>query len=579
MSSRRPAAPTTLAACVLVAGAAAFALLGAGCAPEGRRPESAEINEPESAAEPERLETSPGWWRSAVLYEIFVRSFADSDGDGVGDLQGLISKLDYLNDGDPTTDHDLGVGGVWLMPVMASPSYHGYDVVDYRQVDEDYGTNADLQELVHAAHARGIRVILDLVLNHTSDRHPWFRDAYRPGSPYHDWYIWAYEGHTYRGPWGQAVWHQLPWWKRGWRHFNCCKYYGLFSPHMPDLDQTNPRVEQEMHEIARFWLEQIGVDGFRLDAARHLVEDGTVLQDAPGTHEWLRRFASMCRSVRPDVLLIGEVWDETDVIATYGPDELDLAFGFALARETLRAVGRADRTQLVEELERTSRLLEANRFASFLTNHDQNRVMWHLDGRVDRAALAAGLLLTGPGVPFLYYGEELGISGHKPDRDIRTPMQWSADRHAGFSTHRPWHPLKASYHEVNVARQTDDPTSLLSTYRRLIRLRSEHPALSTGSTRVLETGSHSVHALLRQAPGETLLVLANLAETSCDRYQLELPDTLDTPSAVHLLYGPTAPSSPAASALTWPIPVLEPTSLYVVALPALRSPSGAEDGP
>ena len=241
------------------------------------------------------------WWNGAVFYEVFVRSFADSDGDGKGDLRGLLAKLDYLNDGDPATTADLGVDALWLMPVFESPSYHGYDVVDYRAIERDYGTAADLDALVVAAHARGVRVIVDLVLNHTSVEHPWFREsASSPSSPRRDWYLWSPTDLGWTQPWNPesgSCWHER----------NGAFYYALFWSGMPDLNYRTPAVREEAKAIASFWLAR-GVDGFRLDAARHLVEDGPgpALVDTPETHAFWKEFAAHVRSVKPDAVLVGE---------------------------------------------------------------------------------------------------------------------------------------------------------------------------------------------------------------------------------------------------------------------------------
>ena len=215
------------------------------------------------------------WWNDTTFYEIFVRSFYDSDGDGAGDLNGLIGKLDYLNDGDPTTTSDLGVTGIWLMPIMASPSYHGYDVTDYYQVNPEYGTNEDFKRLIEEAHKRGIRVIIDLVLNHTSAEHPWFIESQDPNSPKRDWYVWSDEEPQGKG------WHPGK---------NGGYYYGYFGEHMPDLNYKNPAVTEEMQKVVRFWLEEMGADGFRLDAVKYLYEDGKRIEHTPATHEWLKGF-------------------------------------------------------------------------------------------------------------------------------------------------------------------------------------------------------------------------------------------------------------------------------------------------
>ncbi len=496
--------------------------------------------------------------------------FADSRegplaGDGIGDLRGLIERLDYLNDGDPATDSDLDVTALWLMPIAQSPSYHGYDVTDYRRVEPDYGTAGDFRELVDEAHRRGIRVIVDLVLNHTSDRHPWFVDGVRSSSPRHDWYVWSTDGSSYLGPWGQPVWHQLPWWQRGWRHFDYLAYYGLFSRRMPDLDYRNQAVTEEMLDVARFWLRDMGADGFRLDAIRHLIEDGAVQEDSAETHEWLRGFHRFCRSVRPEALLVGEVGASIEVVGSYGADELDLAFQFGLADATLRSVRLGDRGALAEALVEVEATRGDAGSASFLSNHDQNRVMWHVDGRRERAELAAALLLTGPGTPFLYYGEEIGMTGRKPDPLLRTPMQWSARRHGGFSSHRPWQRLQPDFERVNVASQLDDRHSLLSAYRRLIRLRSSHPALAEGATTVLETGSREVHAVLRTAATEQLMVIANLSEQAVSEYRLELPVGVAVPAdaARELVHGTEVPDPFDRER---PLPSLGPSSFWVIVL-------------
>ncbi|HET9554071.1 MAG TPA: alpha-amylase family glycosyl hydrolase, partial [Anaeromyxobacteraceae bacterium] len=272
---------------------------------------------------------SDAWWNGAVFYEVFVRSFEDSDGDGVGDLKGLIAKLDYLNDGDPSTTTDLGVDALWLMPVFASPSYHGYDTVDYEAVEPDYGTPEDFRDLIVEAHRRGIKVIVDLVVNHTSDQHPWFREARSsPAAPHRGWYVWRADDPGWTQPWnpGQGTWYRAA---GGY-------YYALFWSGMPDLDWRNPAVRAEVRRLATLWLGR-GVDGFRLDAVRYLAEDGPGLQaDRPDTHRYLKEFAATVRAARPDAALVGEAWADTFTISDYygdtarvpGGDELPLLFDF-----------------------------------------------------------------------------------------------------------------------------------------------------------------------------------------------------------------------------------------------------------
>lgn len=251
------------------------------------------------------------WAEGTVFYEVFVRSFADSDGDGIGDFRGLTSKLDYLNDGKPGTSSDLGVGGVWLMPVFRSPSYHGYDVTDYEHVNPEYGTEEDFDRLLAEAHRRGIKVIVDLVMNHTSSTHPWFVEAAADtASAHRDWYVWSDRDLGWGQPWNPVgpTWHPST---HGW-------YYGVFWSGMPDLNFRNPAVRAEMLRIADLWLAR-GVDGFRLDATRHLIETGPGAgeSDADETHAFLRQLSAHIRRVRPDALLVGENWTDTATIAPY----------------------------------------------------------------------------------------------------------------------------------------------------------------------------------------------------------------------------------------------------------------------
>ncbi|MDO8485535.1 MAG: alpha-amylase family glycosyl hydrolase [Candidatus Limnocylindrales bacterium] len=443
-----------------------------------------------------------------------MRSFADSDGDGIGDLRGLTEKLDYLNDGDPSTTDDLGVTALWLMPIAASPSYHGYDVTDYKQIEADYGTAEDFHALVEAARERKIAVIVDLVLNHTSIEHPWFQDARTPGSEHDAWYVWSTSAPSVAGPGGQPVWH-----RDGDRW-----YYGYFWEGMPDLNVANPAVTAALDDVARFWLEEMGVDGFRLDAARHLIEDGQQLENTPATFAWLEGFRSRVEAVRPDALLVGEVWDATSTAARYVREgALDLAFEFGLASAILSSVRLGDADTIANVQAEVSAAYPPGGYAAFLTNHDQNRTVDVL-GR-DRAAagLAATLLLTNPGVPFIYYGEELGLRGRKPDEEIRTPLPWDTGAPGyGFTSGHPWEALAPGPETAAVAAQSDDPTSLLSHYRTLTRLRDAHSALRTGELIPIDDAPRGVYAYLRHDAEETIVVMANLSDEPADDVSLSL---------------------------------------------------------
>ena len=451
------------------------------------------------------------WWNDTVFYEIFVRSFYDSNGDGIGDLNGITEKLDYLNDGNPATTTDLGITGIWLMPIYPSPSYHGYSVTDFYAVNPEYGTLDDLRELLDAAHARGIRVILDITLNHTSSQHPWFIEAGNPDSPYHDWYIWSDVDPGYLGYWGEQVW--FP--------YNDLYFYCIFSANFADLNYNNPAVLAEMQNVVRFWLEDVGVDGFRLDAAKHMIEEGQNQGNTPSTHAFWEDFRTFYKGINPQSITVGEIWDTPEILAEYlQGDEFDLSFDFYLAYNFIQPLIDGNLAPLNQQIELSYTLVPANQFATFLTNHDQNRVLSQLGGDPQKAMLAASLLLTAPGVPFLYYGEEIGMLGQKPDEQIRSPMQWSTSPFAGFSTISPWQPLNPNWISFNVERATDDPASILSHYRDLILLRSQHPALRVGDLSVLTTGNAALYAILRHSQQESVLVLVNLSAAPVTSYAL-----------------------------------------------------------
>jgi glycosidase len=389
------------------------------------------------------------------------------------------------------------------MPVAQSPSYHGYDVTDYYRIDRDYGTNEDFKRLVLEAHRRGIRVLVDLVLNHASGEHPYFKDALlHPDSPYRDWFVWSPQHPGVLNEWGGDNWH------RSWVRDEY--YYGFFWSGMPDLNHENPAVRQESKEIASFWLGEMGVDGFRLDAIRHLVEENGVTTNAPGNHEVLREFAAHVRQVAPDAFTIGEVWDSTGAMLAYYPDQLDAHFAFELADAIIESVRSGSAEGLLPPYLRLQHELPADRWSPFLRNHDQTRTLTELGGDVARARLAATLLLTLPGLPFVYYGEEIGMTGDKPDPRLRTPMHWSLGPGVGFTTGVAWEPLRPDSLSANVEAQDDDPGSLLNLYRRLIHLRAANPALGAGELLPLKASSDAVAAYLRREGDRAALVVANL---------------------------------------------------------------------
>jgi glycosidase len=450
---------------------------------------------------------------SSVYYELFVRSFYDSDGDGIGDLKGITKKLDYLNDGNPETKNDLGIGGIWLMPINPSPSYHGYDVTDYRTINPDYGTIEDFQELITEAHKRGIKIIMDLVVNHTSKEHPWFVDsAKNTDSKYRDWYVWAEDqGRAANGAsaaGGGNAWHPLL----------GSHYLGGFWEGMPDLNFDNDEVRTEMKDIGKFWLEQ-GVDGFRLDAAKHIYEDLLSDKNEAITAKnvaWWQEFRKAMNEVNPEAYIVGEVWENSAVtVGAYLDQAFDSSFNFGLAETLINSVKTEKDSGTAFTLERTYKLyskVSDNHFtdAIFLTNHDQNRVMSQLNNNPNHAKMAAALLLTLPGNPFIYYGEEIGMLGVKPDEGIREPMRWmAADQGEGQTT---WEvgSHNADAVNVDVESQLNDSSSLLERYRELIAIRNEVPALRDGGIRDFASGNIGVMAYERLTTQNQVLVVHNL---------------------------------------------------------------------
>jgi alpha-amylase len=307
-----------------------------------------------------------------VFYEVFVRSFADSNGDGIGDLDGLTAHLDALNDGNPATTTDLGVTALWLMPVAPSPSYHGYDVTDYTGIEKDYGDVAAFQRLVAAAHQRGIRVVVDFEANHTSDQHPWFKDALAGGKK-RDWYIWSADDPGWPNPIGAGD---------PWRPSKNGFYYGLFADAMPDLNLRNPAVTAELDGVAGYWLETMGVDGFRIDAARHLIEDGPNAQvNTPETRGWLAAFRAAVHGDRADALVLGEVDDAELISGSYTTDlSLDMSFDFEIGPAIANAVSHGDAGSLGYTLGSLAKAYPNGGAGTFLSNHDQPRIMTQLRG-------------------------------------------------------------------------------------------------------------------------------------------------------------------------------------------------------
>ena len=487
-----------------------FGLLFSGCAAPTISPTAQPTPVPIETA----VQQSAPWWKTAVFYEIFVRSFYDSNEDGIGDINGITQKLDYLNDGDPNTHTDLGITAIWLMPIHPSPSYHGYDVVNYYAINPDYGTLDDFKRFLAEAHSREIKVIIDLVLNHTSNLHPFFRDALQGDtSSYHDWYLWST---TDMGD--------------GWRPVmggtKPMFYYGYFCDCMPDLNYLNPDVTAQMEKVVKFWMETIGVDGFRVDGAKHLIEEDSVVLNSPATHAWFREFYSFYKALNPFAYTVGEVASsDARIVSTYTGDQFDQIFNFEMASGVMNSVNGEAVSGIKSAVTFTQKDMPSWDFGTFLTNHDQDRVMSVLGGNVDKAKNAAFILLTSPGTPYIYYGEEIGMEGRKPDENIRRPMQWSSDPFGGFSSSVPWEELDPGYGAVNVQNQQNMPDSLLKTYQELIAIRKSQPALSMGDYIRVDSSNSGVYAFIRKQDSTTLLIVVNLTKKSIADYAISASGT------------------------------------------------------
>ena len=518
-SARRPGpalatARTTARATALFASLVAVLVAVSGCIAPRPAAAPAPVGAAVRATAPPDVLTRPTAWPArGIAYEIFVRAFADTDGDGIGDLRGVTRNLDHVA--------SLGATAIWLMPISPSPSYHKYDVTDYTAVDPEYGTLDDAREMVREAHRRGIAVVLDFVVNHSSREHPWFVAAAADAQgPMRGAYVWddsAAVRSRYRAATADTG-TRMPW-HRDTRQApgDGQRYYGVFGAHMPDLNFDHPDVRRRIVAAARFWLDDVGVDGFRLDAAKHIYPDDR----AADSHAFWRDFRDSLRVTRPDVYLVGEVWDRPEVAAPYLAG-LPSLFNFDLAGSTVRAAATGRAADLAERLTATraafARTNPAYVDATFLTNHDQTRVASLLGGDAAKMRLAAAMLLTLPGAPFVYYGEEIGMPGRKPDEHIREPLLWDVPggpRHA--QTTRWVAPRDARAGTTpTVAEQDADPASLLTHYRRLAALRAAHVALSVGEIEpaalaVRAGDADGVLSFLRTAAGETLLVVHNVS--------------------------------------------------------------------
>jgi maltose alpha-D-glucosyltransferase/alpha-amylase len=491
-------------------------------------------------------ESDGPWYKDAIFYQVYVRGFFDSTSDGNGDLRGLIEKLDYLV--------ELGVDCLWLMPIFASPlKDDGYDIADFFEIHPALGTVEDFAALTAAAHERGLRVIADLVLNHTSDQHPWFQEARRdPASPLHDYYVWSDTDQKYAG--ARVIFKDTEPSNWSWDTLARKYFWHRFYSHQPDLNYDNPLVRREVLRVIAFWMDR-GIDGFRVDAVPYLFErEGTSCENLPATHDFCREVRRFVDEHYPGALLLAEAnqWPN-DLMAYFGAgDEFHMAFNFPLMPRIFMALRREQAWPIIEIMDQLPTIPPACQWALFLRNHDEltlemvtdeerdymyseyakdarmrlnmgirRRLAPLMDNDRRQVELLHSLLFTLPGSPVLYYGDEIGMGDniYLGDRNgVRTPMQWTGDRNAGFSRADPsrlYQPLILdpiyNYQAINVEAQLRSPTSLLHWLRRLIRVRKKYPAFSRGALKFVPCENRRVVAYLRIYDNQTVLIVNNLS--------------------------------------------------------------------
>jgi maltose alpha-D-glucosyltransferase/alpha-amylase len=499
----------------------------------------------------ERLEKAAGeglWYKDALFYEVSVRGFYDSNGDGIGDLPGLTQKLDYLQ--------ELGVTCLWLMPILASPlKDDGYDVADFRQIHPAMGTNEDFEVLTREAHRRGLRIIFDLVLNHTSDQHPWFKEGRKDrNSPYRDYYVWSDTTERYQST--RIIFKDTEHSNWSWDLAAQQHYWHRFYSHQPDLNYDNPAVHREMLDAMAYWLDR-GIDGFRVDAIPYLYErEGTNCENLAETHAFCKKMRRFVDERYPGTLLLAEAnqWPH-DLLPYLGEgdgDEFHMAFNFPVMPRMFMALRREQCWPIIEIMDQMPAIPRNCQWALFLRNHDEltlemvtdeerdymyneyakdprmrlnlgirRRLAPLIDNGRRQMEILYSMLLTLPGSPVLYYGDEIGMGDniYLGDRNgVRTPMQWSGDRNAGFSRANPSQLYQAvildpvyHYQAINVEAQLAAPTSLLQWLKRLIRVRKQYPVFGRGTLKFVPCENRRVVAYLREYEQQTVLIVNNLS--------------------------------------------------------------------
>lgn len=506
------------------------------------------------------MSEGPLWYKDSIFYELHVRGFADGNGDGIGDFTGLTAKLPYIR--------DLGVDCIWLLPFFPSPLRDdGYDIADFKAVHRDYGTLDDFRRFLDEAHSMGLRVLSDLVMNHTSDQHAWFRQARQDrASPYRDWYVWSDTPDRYKDV--RIIFKDTETSNWTWDPVAKQYFWHRFFSHQPDLNYDNPAVRDAMLDVVAFWM-HLGLDGFRVDAIPYLFErEGTNCENLPETHGFCKELRRFVDAQWPNRLLLAEAnqWPQ-DLVPYFGngSDEFQMAFHFPLMPRMFMGLRREEKKPIEDILQQLPQLPEQCQWAIFLRNHDEltlemvsdaerdymykeyatdprmrlnlgirRRLAPLLDNGRRQMELLYGLLLSLPGSPVIYYGDELGMGDniYLGDRNgVRTPMQWTMDRNAGFSqadAARLYAPVIVdpvySYHHLNVEAQNRVPTSLLNWLRRLVRIRARHRLFGRGTLRLLPNSNSRVLTFLREMGQQRMLVVANLSRFAqpCEMQLAEL---------------------------------------------------------
>ncbi|MDO9545940.1 MAG: maltose alpha-D-glucosyltransferase [Pelolinea sp.] len=487
------------------------------------------------------------WYKEAIFYEIDPRTYFDSNGDGIGDLQGILQKLDYIK--------SLGTDCIWLLPIFSSPMKDGgYDIEDYYAIHPDLGTIEDLKELINAIHQRGMRLILDLVVNHTSDQCEWFQKGEADkDSPYHDYYVWSDSDEKYKDT--RIIFLDTEKSNWAWSEKAQQYYWHRFFSSQPDLNYDNPAVREEMKMIMRFWLD-MGIDGFRADAVPYLIErEGTNCENLPETHVYLKEMRQLIDAEYPDCILLAEAnqWPRDLMPYLAKGDEFHMAFNFPVMPRIYKSVGVGDNSSLIETLKDTPGIPDDCQWCTFLRNHDEltvemvteedRKLLWdiyapekrmHLNlgirrrlapligGDMHKVELLYAILFSLPGVSIIYYGDEIGMGDNiwLEDRDgVRTPMQWSNGAHAGFTIGNPkklYRPVidegEYDFKKINVAQQIEEKGSFLNRLKALVHMRKAHPLFTSQGFTIVNAWQREVFAIQRSNDSETILCLHNLTD-------------------------------------------------------------------